>query len=245
MKPHLPLGLLAWMIAAAAAISYSAFSTSSNSSKSGEQSHSREHVTYTPTQQRTESATQHATNPEAALLSYTEEPSALHYSLHATPGLVETGTSTEEPTTGETLPTLSTLSTPQAVASTSSDDDATSGSAFSPAQPFSDGAFAAYSTGISGSSRAADTPVTASYEGNTLTIVSGQNAAVRMKDNTKHTIQTHTAEKATSAFLVQAMADTAEARPSITRRSQPSTFRADLHSTCTITAPPVTTSMAP
>ncbi len=37
---------------------------------------------------------------------------------------------------------------------------------------------------ISGSSRAADTPVTASYEGNTLTIISGQNAAVRMNSNT-------------------------------------------------------------
>ncbi len=37
---------------------------------------------------------------------------------------------------------------------------------------------------LSGSSRAADTPVTASYEGNTLTIISGQNAAVRMNSNT-------------------------------------------------------------
>ena len=185
MKPHLPIGLLTWLIATAA-ISIYAFSTSSSSSKSDERSCARGHVTYSPTerpqspQQNVTRAGRTASAPEAALLSPTEASDTVLYSLCATPILVETESGANSPVTGEPVSTLSasTETTPQ-----NSTSNGTTGSTFSPTQPFSDGNLAAYSTGISGSTRAADTPVTASLTGNTLTIVSGQNAAVRMKDN--------------------------------------------------------------
>ena len=187
MKPHLPIGLLTWLIATAA-ISIYALSTSSSSSKSDERSYARGHVTYSPTerpqspQQNVTRAGRTASAPEAALLSPTEASDTVLYSLCATPILVETESGANSPVTGEPVSTLSasTETTPQ-----NSTSNGTTGSPFSPTQPFSDGNLAAYSTGISGSTRAADTPVTASYEGNTLTIVSGQNAAVRMQSDTK------------------------------------------------------------
>ena len=183
MKPHLPLGLFAWLIATAA-VSFYTFSSSSDSSNTNGHSHSREYVRYTPAQQPQSQQQQIAqvdqpdADHEAVLLNHTEEPITLRYNLCATPGLVEASTDTTTPANnGATSP----LSSSGETATNGSNDDDSADSAFSPVQAFSGTTFAA----PSGSARAADTPVTASFEGNTLTIVSGQNAAVRMKDNAK------------------------------------------------------------